>query len=1354
MVQRDFMYSAWGRALWLCTCLVLGFGLAGRAFGEASYFVGQTEKLNDISKRILLNNPTGLYRIAFTVYRDVGTFVIPQGSVFAADTLLFTPDKANPGILKLNSSAPLLDVQGCLKPLIFQGMAIEFAHPQATLAAPSSIPNGNLVFRDCFIFADSLGSVSILNWASNINSGLTFERCFLVAKASTGLTKLLINTGSLKITNCNFNLAAVFDATVNGNVDIQHNTFNRIQFKINSENPGVGSTIAHNLFAFRGGRNQTGTNFFHPLVFGEFFDVEPMGFNTNKWFSTWTGLYRTTSTSAFFTATGISIPPVTDRDTTELWNWYLPDTSVGFFSGPQKGNAFNVFPGTRSKRALLYQDSTLVTFDSSPVPRLFLPVKKPGIPPKSQFPFLRFAWADQGGYAFDGFIIDSLKMLSGRANHGAPVLVVRNSDADSFLAQGDPLPQRANNRWFGNTMGAFAKVFFPAYRCLLRQGDTVSVPKTTGLGIPPDDILFQKIDSAGNFVFYVEVNIAYPFSRNDTRYLGLSRSYSTSVKTTDSLQITVHQGFPNLPFLGDSVYWHAVGYKNEGFLRNLSVDNSTYRFVASPTPVDTVIQFFLVEKLSVPKGQKTFSGPGYAINTQSAIGFQLAVDTLARPNPEIFDQISTALSLRIHGRDPKDSVTIFLDSRGSQTAYWQSGNTVDSLRTVTVEAGGKVKVSLPIANDSGMLFLGRRLNIRKSTIFTGLVDGVLISQFFSPASGMLSVKAMSESELGTDPILQNSAFLKGWTLKADKVSAIGFQLADSLPNPVDTSRVKVYARPSGTATWELLPASFSQLNGGKITVSGLAITGARVEVIAIQSLLPLNTLPLLQSKPLGTNTRQFDFTLTSAAAPVGATHFKIELRTIDPLGVDLTDSTLPVALGQTVSLPVSSNRLGIYRIRVYQGNQLIATRSVDLVGLFDSTNIDNLPSRDSLSWHLLATPYSNNKEGLADASWLHILDDPAADTRDSVSRLGIVHATGKDTLMQESGSVRRKVGEALLMASARRFKIKWTAGQVPPLSAIQVASARATGGWQFVSHPFPFPLQPGQIQSSVVNRPTFWNLLRLSKNNYDWDTAYFMSPHAGYAYFFQPGEVLTFDPLKPGTQAKRAAGESVSEFRVDFPGGHKRVEMLPGGRATEEIPWLASPGQGMDVRLGSPRGYLRMAIPADRRLRLPLALYSPVAQKVRWNLTALPKNMTAALLDTATGLAVLANEDSLRLQRGWNHFQLLAGDETDLQRELAQWRWKAERPFAMHWPSILRRKEAWTLQYTWNRTLADNGQSLRLTLMTLDGKIVFDQSRRPTSIGDQVWSLEPINATGTLAMRLRVEGKTPVSWQRKVMVLP
>jgi hypothetical protein len=1378
-IQSNQSQFGWAKQVWLVALFCF---MNGHASLQPAIVSG-TNPLSTIATSIATSQNPGVQPVIFSKYEGVGTFRIQDGVSSKVDTVKFEAKDSSPGILKLDSE--LINVSNFKGSLVFDGMAIQLVGPKASIASTLNLssPNGSLIFRNCLIFADSFTNTVLLSWVGGLGSKIILENSFFVVKNGSNLsTNIVLYGDSVIVRNCNFNIAALFDTHIKKGLAISHNTVNRMQFKLDTDDPLASGKIENNLFAFRGGKNQTllGNSNYFPIYFAVNFTKQPTGLGSNKYFSSnWAGLFTSTES---FTDGSTAISPILNKDTTELWNWYGLDSAAGFDTGPNKSEKFNVFPGIQTASQRILRDSVRVAFSASLIPRIFKPTSDGGFPISDSFPKLRFEWPGKSAYSFGIaekitglFKIDSLTFLpdinsSGLARHGAPGLLIQESASGPFKLQ-SPRNGVGSPLVFVNNTSTTARYFVPVEECEIPFGKNVVVLNTyPGKPNKKDSLVFMQIDSAGRFAPEERVPNTDLDFRRDTRYLGITRSFSTTAITKDTIKIFVKDSLPVPPYLADSIAWERVPDKSAS-LNTDSFPLYPYRAVAKgvhglfvmPT---TPFLFHVVEHLSVPRGNQTFKGTGYEIRTTSNFGFQIRIRDSLSPNLDYFDQVSSAISLKSFGfsqqssaTGTQDSINIYLTAKGATTAYIKRGATWDLLRNSSIQSDNKVKIKLTALDTGEMIFLGRKLNIVKNTPYNDSLKNLRFSNFTSPTSGMLSVESLSEGDFGVDTLFQSAQFIQGWRLVGEKIAATGFYVSATLAINGDPSQFSAFTRSPGDLSWQAAALTTNTAvsatgNGLVFSVGPINLAKPKLDIVLRRNLITVTVPPKITMATPEGSTQKLTITLPATGIPIGTYRYQIQSLTINQAGTTFKDTVTGNQLEPITLKKISRNCIGIYRLNYFdQSNQIIATQTGILNDIFDTANVNMLGERSA--WHLLAVPSNQTAQSVLDtARWLRLTDTITTGKRDTVSILSIGTVNDKQDLVEDTVTT-HKEGQAILVASGRPFKLHWGKNEIPLLQSTQI-SGPDTGGWALVSHPFPFPLKGSQIASDLVANPIFYGLARDSKSaGYSWPLQSTMEAHIGYAYHFQKSEKLTFDPFQSSVLPKAMVSVKNQQFTLSWPGGEREVQLLPGANPKENIPELPSPGNGLELHFGNRRGFFQKAIDRNGRMSEPVYVFSPEARRVFWHVGAMPQGNKAFLLDSLSGRVYFHGTDSVQLRAGWNALHLIAADGEEARQLAESWIAETSKPFEFRLPTLIRGRQPWFVTFRWPAAYAQKGVSLRVLISDLRGHIVFSESLRPTLLGLQKWSPAQFLPTGTLVVSVQMVGVPGlISRPSKVTVLP
>lgn len=1295
-----------------------------------------------------------VHQIILEQFSQLGTFTIPSGNTSLSDTIVFTVDENVAQGIQLNEQ-PFLNIQGFPKPVVLKGLNFELTSNKASLSTNMADANHSLILRDCNFYGTDLSQGNFLNWKGRTGSKIQFERSFFAIRSNLdttvgGLTRMNLSADTVLFSNCSFHFMGRADIMANFHFEMRQSTINRLVFNLSGER-GVTARVYKNLFAFTNPTNVISTSAIRYALYHNGSYERFSGLETNYRYTAWTGVVVPPATPDLYVDNSTAIPSLPGKLPTELWNWYadIGSDSVGIGHGSDKGGRYNVFPGA-NQVGLRYQgDSVSLSFRTSLFPRTLAVSLGLEIPRDSLFD-LRYVWPNRQAVGFGNFQIDSMTVVGGTARHGSPILLTQNNPNGSFLVQ-SPYGSRASLRVFKNE-DLRARFFIPAYKAVLPRGLLVKASY-----VSPDSLIFNRVDSAG---YPTYSDNAPPDSLREllpaTRYLGVSMEHTATALFSDSLRFgsrRTHQ----VALLPDSMAWLRIAGNVSTLHKNRRAPDGM-NWVTAPAGETT--RLVLVEHLSVPRATQTLVRPAYSIYTNSRLGFQLLHDTVPVPSPGLFDKTSTAVALRMIGRGLQDSVVIEFTPQGSYTAQWTVNGVTDTLRSVFNPQSGKVRVLLGSMDTVGTLFLGRRLNVRANTVFNGQVSGLQVNGFLSPSAGMLSASSMGEQDLVSDEILLNHRFIKGWFITADQVSASGFSVTDNLGTIVDAGAIRAYTRFSSTAPWTLASLTLPVAPVGAATVSGLSLSTGRMELIFLETLANLSTVPAVAVQDAGAENNTLRFTQRYDAALANATHFEIEVRSIGVDGTALVNTSSRAPIESTVELTLANNRIANYRIKVFAGDRLLANGMVDtLPGAFNLSQITKLDALAGMQWHLIAVPHGVT--GFADTVWMKRHGSQTR-YRDSVE----VRTVKAGTFSREPLVSSRKPGDGLLIIATDSLKLTWKASQVPPLSKLKVDGPEG-GGWKLISHPFIFPMRTDSVLSTHANASpavtlsAFFELRRVG-NQLSWNPVTTLAAHKGYAYRFLAGESLTFDPFKAKAALPKAGLTQAGSNQPTYPSfewkeAHSKQTLwvMPGGSQQKEWPYLPLPGQAADLRLGGGQGYLRKAIQAGGGMQqLPLRVLSQAPGKATWNWENAGSGMQAVLVDSALG-QFYHSGDTVLLTGARQSLTLAIGSREEI--ESLQAGWKDRNPGALHFRAsgLVQGRQSMDLAFDWPAQMLQNGGTISITVTDSRGRVHHSEKLRPSRVGTQSHAWPKPQMPGHYVIQISVHSESfATTWQQKCMVLP
>jgi hypothetical protein len=219
------------------------------------------------------------------------------------------------------------------------------------------------------------------------------------------------------------------------------------------------------------------------------------------------------------------------------------------------------------------------------------------------------------------------------------------------------------------------------------------------------------------------------------------------------------------------------------------------------------------------------------------------------------------------------------------------------------------------------------------------------------------------------------------------------------------------------------------------------------------------------------------------------------------------------------------------------------------------------------------------------------------------------------------------------------------------------------------------------------------------------------------------------------------------------------VEVVHGGDATEDLPFLPMPGLATDLRFLSARGHMRKAIPLGGMQYLPLTLRSQVPGKASWQWQN-PQGQNhldpqkAVLFDSSTG-AAYQNGDSLVLNGTKQGFTLVLGPRSGVESAEQAWQRRAQSSLRFQVPWVLRGRQQLELAFDWPREQAQNGASLEVRVTDSQGRHHLLQTLRPRGVGAQSYAWPRPSASGSYVVSIAIKGQGRSSvWQQKCTVLP
>lgn len=1248
-----------GAILLMLTCL--------SADAAITKVVTKAKGLDSIASEIKASVTRTSHIVQFAEYENVGNFRL-DGPAPNVDSLIFERYPKSHGMEAVNAKDVLLDIKNYSGTVVLRGLAFNLTTLNSVLLSGYDVgrANAHLVIDSCFIFGENISN-SFLTWFGGAGSRVEIRRSFLVSRTGTATaSKVLLNASNVTLTNNLLNFPGQVSAIVlsGGKFDCISNSINRTQFRLNSEVFERASYLFNrNFIGHPGTQDAFGGSGFH-VLYATSFDPLDSDVRNTLMYKGWTGFDHPANVAMFGpdTATNKLREPAGGKPATELWNWYLPkaDSNYGLASGNgARVPAYNIFPIDSVKDTTIEYNPARIQFKSALFPRQFLYTRLPVTIPADFRKDLRIHTPTKGALYFGPFQVTNIS-LSTVNTQGPPVLIAVDT-AYRFSPQRETGSYAASPFPFPND-SLSARYFYLSFRGNTPRGDSVLPEKSSSLLRAGDTLVFFNVDSAGYTVVREEPRSGYPDS---LRTLGRSLKVTTSATVAGSM--VYGSTSQAAPLDTAHVYWWKPA---DNSLSKAKRTAQGIYHVTSPASADFTA--FLVEHLNVKRGVTTefpLARNGQVI-AKSVGGFQLRIDTTYRVDSLRYGQATRGHLLKFPGRADADSVILRLPG----------GQDMQAFKVVTDSTGETI---LPVANavaDSGFFrfpvaraestvkfFTAIRFNVMAGQTFMGNLPGAAVQNLLSTASGLIGIDGFMDSLLsrtGGDTLPSSARFLGGKAMRTRFLKNVQpFSVRFEIIKPNDQTQVEAYAWDK--SIWRRLPTvAFTPGDSINATVGGIFAGDSAFVVLERRR-------PATEYVAMTPVVSDRKITITTSYT--GGVHGPIDsvilqVRSVDQFGeVSLEEDKK--AIGQVAEQDLSA-RSGYFEYRVifrtttegdYNKTQpFVRVTSFDWIR--SKVSVGKV-DKEKKQFHLIGFPYSTSL-----AASLQKLEKPT-DAKDSKTFYRLVNNdSGKaawDTLKQPDGA-KFATGEAVMFnAAAVHNHLVDPSATFLPADPFRINPA-GTPGWRFISPPFPMTFSVSAVQSTHARGP----FLKLNvepkgpdTRQYSWLPDTVVQAFKGYAYYFQDGEVLTFDPWHArvsATMAKPAASQVASLDVVVQAEGIRQSMRLLSGPGARNVPFLPAPGAGVEMRVGGGGGYMwkrveslagideaavfRTSAPTPARLDL---IRSDAARAADWH---------ARLINLATGEVVDPAAQEVMLPSGSSEFRLVAGREDFVNERVRRFR--------------------------------------------------------------------------------------------------
>ena len=1333
-------------------------GLAPSVSAAPIFKVDGSHNLNQIATEIAGSTERGTYLINFATHQNVGQFKLSQP--VAADSLIFQNDAETDAFVTVGTG-PLFDLKKMKGVVMLRGMAFGLSALNSVLISGADQGNKNhsLILDSCFIFGESLNS-TFLSWVGDAGSKIEIRRSFLVSKS--GQDTLGLSADTVDIRNTNFNFAGMVSTSTTVRLQLDHNTVNRTQFKC-AGNLTSTYKIVDNLFAHHSQFNALlmgGPAAIYPISLTGFDESLPgtarnLRYKSTAGYKGWAAFEPPGNGRFNLVASNDSIAPIPGKDTTELWNWYLPETfTVGHGNGAGKrASRYNTFPGDSKYATTLEGKSASFFFRPAAIPRELNP-QLIGLPLDSTVSeSLRLLWPGRRGIKIGvnvSVTLDSLVLESAPNYNGKPILLAY--EPSRYQEPGPEAQRQINSKVFKNFFPS-AVFFHPAYFCSTPRGTQVNAG---GLSVSQNDSLrFGRVDSAGVMTFLVEQNP--PSFPKAYRYLNTQFGYSTTaVLGKDAMVFGTSLKGPQ-PFRTDSVFWWWKTQIQDTLFPARLVNG---RFISN-APTSESLNAYLVERLSVPRDGGEFYFRDGWVKASSPKGFQLEIDSTGyKADTLSFGLPTRGVRFSWAGRADADSVVLYLKHLPNQDAMRDSAGKLAPIPW-TPDTGGYGRITIGKADADKAFFMGIRYNVVGGKTFGETVDGVKVANLLSSTNGKLSFQPAGVSVLGSDTNFQNLEYRIGKVVARFNLNiSAPWEMTLTIPSFQDKAAVVAYA--GNGNRWTLLNSVFLGTNSSDLRI--LDIPTDSKWVVVVEKVKPGDTYVdaefVLKPGP------QLEFSVAYKDPSNRKINFyEVELMSMDRSGNVESIVSPRTPVGETFIHTPEKDRLLSYRLQYYSDSTAYGRQKVvqvqeikwDLAGLKGS-----MAPKAAFRWHALGFPFAGSFKKYFKVQQGPPLPKGTLDITE-VLELKNEKTGARFVTVPKLDALTFKIGEAYLFSSARAYKLEIDSSALEtfqPLGEFRITANET--GWKLISSPFPASFPVSKIRSDQGSAPfqhlDDYDVPGQQGKSYRWVTTSSLEGFKGYAYYFLAGETLTFDPMSDGktgpqVTAKIAALPAGLDVVVTSPSNQARMT-LHESQAFRNVPYLPSFGGGLEMRLGGEGGYLQKRIPSFKAIDESLDLTVGKSCAVSFELVG-KETPQVSLLHLSSGRVFTGSElSAIPLAKGVHNFRLVAGGKAFVAEKVNAFLAGAPRELTLsqNFPNPVRRLTQISLE--WPMARGPGERRAVLEVFDMGGRRVHRLELDRIRVGRQLLTLDASAwSPGVYVYRLVVSGSGQrIKLQKKMLV--
>ncbi len=1237
--------------------LVLGKWANTRA--DISFTVNSFRNLNVIATSFKTDTSSGNFHVRFSSYKNVGQFKLEAPSV-KIDSLFFENMEFAESDSMIQVDSTLFDFGASKGTVILRGLAFQLNSPKAKLISGAAAKNNlHLLIDECFIYADSLDG-TFLSWATGPNQlgNIEIRKSFFVVKNASRGTMMELIGGNVILANNVFNFPGLVSSTVYKKIELRSNTINRSQFDLNGKfSGGVQAifNIQRNLLAFPGSVDAFGgTQIWGMFING--FDELQSQMDRNEMGKGWQGFDFPSSSR--FTKTGFVLDSLSGKKVTELWDWYIQNDSIaGINTGPNhREKKYNVFPGTKSIDFSIQSITGKAYFNSTLFPRYFSVTNDFTSPTSTVlFPELKILLPALGPIHFGPFSIDSIS-LGLQAKDGSPLLLAKEYQGP-FNRQPTIL---ANHHFYPSVFKNLlptARYFNFAFRGNTSAGIGITPSTEIGLG---DTLLFNKVDTAGYTTFYTKTLSPIP---KDLRSLSKFIGFETTATLLDSMTFGLKDQV--VPYVADNVYWKLEG-SNPRFVK-ANGKPGTGGMVYAKTQVESPFNAYLVEKLSVPKGGKTFNTAEGFVRADAKDGYQIYIDSTASVDTTQFGSYSKAFQFTTIGRLDTDSLSLIQKWNPDFEAFKDSSGLISSV-PFDIDSANLGHIQIVKSDGKSFFFVALKHNIFRDSLFNGPIDGLVeLSNFKSAVSGRLRFTNVGDSIKeyswkNKDTVFKNSRYVSGRELKGTS-GLVSVQPWTATFPAIAHDRSKIEAWWSNGSEWKKIDSLPVYLNTTTYDVRVSQIPPDAKYVIIVERLLPAETYLKIDPPNLIGDSLHVTVSYRDQANKT-IDQYCVEIRNMDQFGKSDSVTCSKRSVETMDVQKITSNLAYVYRIQYFTGGIPYGSPSWkpldgptwDPALVFPEAH--RLKSQKK--WHLLGFPFKGN---LKTALKFHESTIPDKKILDSILVLQVKMEKGLpilDTVRNLGVGVNFDPGAAYLVAGTRAFDQVLELGN--KFLPLQPYTIPLDSGWHLISNPFPTSISVKKIRSFKRSIPRIWNLVMspgVPSNLYSWELDTLMKPFTGYAYYAYQNDSLTFDILTDSYPLGKVAGApDWVQVELKSPWAISHMYLSHDGE-DGNVPYFCSLNSGLELRIGGGAGYMIKSISEFHAIDESMEIRSTTSGIAKFSID-FPFGQTGSsdikirVVDLTTGRVYnQTNASELPISQGNRNYRLLIGNADFVDSKLA-----------------------------------------------------------------------------------------------------